>query len=270
MIFTNFTKMNNIVYHRIRANKFRSARSGSALIVCIVALVLIGLSVYYFLSEPFSTQVNESYRQATEWTPENIEEDKAGYLRWAITTSEEQGEALRARALSLRTMSNSMSRQAQAAKTKVASLNEFLVEAKSAYMSSSTTENWPADIRGIDMSESALKVKIVEAHSEIEQRSRLKQTLLIADRKIQTKLAQLDRAQSDLISQTRSLNLKLEMVQVNEAVGNVGEIVDVMNSILDTSNSLLDEPEVFSLDDLLESSNQPEVSDAEFDAIMGL
>ena len=120
------------------------------------------------------------------------------------------------------------------------------------------------------MSESALKVKIVEAHSEIEQRNRLNQTLLIADRKIQSKLAQLDRAQSDLISQTRSLNLKLEMVQVNEAVGNVGEIVDVMNSILDTSNSLLDEPEVLSLDDLLESSNQPGVSDAEFYAIMGL
>jgi len=55
----------------------RSSREGSVLgvVLGIVAVVLVIGGILFFVSKPFNTRVKSATRQATQWTPENIQKD---------------------------------------------------------------------------------------------------------------------------------------------------------------------------------------------------
>ena len=64
------------------SNRTRGATFGAFLVGTAVCGVITG-GVLYFFSDTFRTRANETYRQLSEWTPENIAEDPINYLNFA-------------------------------------------------------------------------------------------------------------------------------------------------------------------------------------------
>lgn len=244
----------------------RTRREGNTLIAIIVILAVIGV-VFYFISDPFSTKVDEATRQATQWTPENIQKDPVGYLTWAQSECDAIGQRLEAQALSLRTKMNQSSREATAKGAELRSYQQLFREAKEKYQQSASAQSWPADLRGISLTEQQLKKKIVEAHQRVEALTKLVSTYSQTSKALERKLAEVSTKQEETSQLKRKLSTDLEIAKVKKTVADIGAISDRLNAIMDTSGALVSTPEEPSLEDLVQPS-QTEQIDAAFDQIM--
>ena len=56
--------------------------SANCLTVVLVILVLAGV-VVYFISKPIQGRIAATYQSITDWTPQHIGKDPAGYMLWA-------------------------------------------------------------------------------------------------------------------------------------------------------------------------------------------
>ena len=245
-------------------------RRGFSLILFLILIVAIGVLAFYFASEPFSTRVDNAYRDATKWTPENIQEDQTGYLQWAIKASGEQESELKSRALSIRTKLIGLQRDLSSAQDRRARVDRFLSEAKNLYQLAAEDNRWPVWFRGAEITEPELQELIVEAYQEAAQRKILEESLENALVRLEGKLEEVRIGQDRIIGQIRELRLKLEIAQVNELLDDIGEIAVTTREILDGSEAVLSRQETnVTLGDLLEAEEQESrVDPIEFQEIM--
>jgi len=243
-------------------------KSGTSPIVYVIIVAVVGLVIFYLVSDPFSTKVDEGVRQATEWTPENIQEDPVGYLTWALKETLKTEEKLEASALSLRTKLNQANREQQAKDADLTNYNKLLDEAKTLYRESAANESWPAELRGNSMEERKLKSTIVEANDKVNQLQELVTTYTNTGKLIERKLDEVEMKITEVRKLKNKLDTDLEIAKVQKSVEGIGEINDRLNAIMDTSAALVDSGTELSLEDLVTPSGDQRV-DEEFSKIMG-
>ena len=145
----------------------RRGSSVVGLIVGLVVLLLVAGGIWYLVSKPFQTHVNQSLTQATQWTAENIKKDPVGYLTWALAEVGKTQDKLQASELSLRTKKNTTARALEKQTADKSQYEKLLGEFKAAYTTAAGEKKWPTMVRGMEFDEMHLKRKIVECNDKI-------------------------------------------------------------------------------------------------------
>lgn len=243
--------------------------NGSGLVVGLVVLAVIAVAVLYFWSDPFQARVDNAARQASQWTPENIQKDPVGYLSWALKETENTGNKLSASSLGLRTQLNQLNRELTANQADRENYSKLLDDAKALYRTSLEKNTWPADLRGSALTEEQLKAAIVEANDKVVLIDELITTYSKARSVVERKQVQLEQKSHEVTKLTNKLKTDLEVAKVNKSVEGIGAINDQVAAIMDTANALVEQQAAgVSLEDLVTPTGKQRV-DAEFEKIMG-
>ncbi|MFW5724536.1 MAG: hypothetical protein ACOCYP_02680 [Planctomycetota bacterium] len=247
-------------------------RSGAAAIVIIVGLVVVALlafGVFYLVSDPFSTKVDDAISGATEWTPENIQANPVGYLSWASKQVAGTEQKLKASQLSLTTKRNQARRKLEKAEAEMSTYQAFLDEAKESYRAAKTADTWPVTVRSKQLDEADLKRLVVDANSKHQNQKEMHAAFTRTLGIIETKLSELAAKLTEVQKMKNKLETDLEVAKTNQTVAGLDDIDDRVGAIIDTSNALAGTTtDEISLDEMIIPSGQQRV-DTEFEAIMG-
>jgi len=236
-------------------------------IIGVVGVLVVLGGIWFVLSKPFQTQVKETFRQGTEWTPENIQADPVGYLTWAQAETKKTEQKLEASVLSLRTKKNAAARSLEKNKADQADYEKLLAEFKEGYIAAEG--NFPVKIRGVEFEESGLKRKIVECNDKLENVTSLVGTYEKSKTTIDRKLGEIEQKMSEVTKLTNKLGTDLEIAKVNKSVEGIEGIGDTLNSIMDTTDALVSTAEDgISVEEMITPTGEMRVDD-EFDKIMG-
>jgi len=247
-------------------------RRGSSLVGVIVGLIvlaLVGGGIWYFVSKPFMTHVNQTFNQATQWTPENIKKDPVGYLTWALDEVGKTEGKLQASELSLKMKKNGTARALEKHTADKSQYEKLLTEFKDAYTTASEKKKWPIRVRNTGFDEMGLKRKIVECSDKIKLTESLVDTYTKTDKVIGDKLGEIEGKLTEVDKLKNKLSTNMEIAKVNQSVDDIGTIGDQLNAIVDTSSALAKTAEEgASVADMIKPSGDARVDD-EFSKIMG-
>lgn len=243
---------------------------GGVLLIVIVLIAVAG-AAFYFFSAPFKTKVNEITRQATKWTPENIQKDPVGYLTWAVSECDQLEDKLDARIIALNTKINQSRREIMEKTSERASFDGLLKELKTAYRMASEDDVWPVEVRGAKLTEEQTKSRIVETHQRIAQLTSVIDTYESALNKMLNSLTDVGNKLSETAKLKRKLNGEVEIARVKKEVSGLDEVSDSVSAIIDTTEALISSngahDQAPSIDELVTPAPSEKMNQ-EFDAIM--
>lgn len=237
----------------------------------LIAVLLVGGGIWFYVSKPFQTTVKENFRQATEWTPQNIKKDPVGYLTWALDEVAATESKLEASVLGMKTRKNAIDRALDKHQADKSEYEKLLGELKEAYRSasaSSTSQSWPVKVRELTFDESALKRKVVECSDKITNTTSLTETYAKTRDVIDGKLREVDLKLAEVIKLKSRLTTDLEIARVNKSVEGLDSLGDTLNAIVDTSAALAKTAESgASIEEMIKPSNASKI-DEEFSRII--
>jgi hypothetical protein len=248
--------------------QYRRGSSVVAVIVGIAVVLLIAGGIWYFVSKPFQTHVNQVYDKATQWTPENIKKDPVGYLTWALAEVDKTKDKLDASRLGLATKKNANTRVLKKQSADMSDYENLFKEFKDAYAKAGTEKHWPVTVRGKEFSEKAFKSATVECNAHIANTKVVVDTLTKTEKLIDDKLSEIEAKLSEVEQLKIKLSANLEIANANKSVEDIGSIGDQLNAIVDTSSALAKTTEENSVADMVKPSGDAHVED-EFSKIMG-
>lgn len=243
-------------------------KGGVSIFIAVILLIVAAVGVFYLVSKPFSTQVKEAARQATQWTPENIKQNPTGYLSWAVDECREIEDRLQTAQFSIQTKIKTNERKIGVYEEEFARYAELLDEAKPIYQSSADTDSWPVTLRGNELSQEQLKALIVDTYEKKVQRNTLLEDLALTTRQL---TQQTDQIEAEIAKVTRmkgQLSVDLERVKIRESAEDIGEIADRMGAILDTSTALQAPPSTGPVAEDLMTPSKDERMNTTFERIM--
>lgn len=212
-------------------------------------------------------QLKERKRQDTEWTPENQALHPIEYCQAQLETLAENAKRLDVQAHKYAVAKNQALRTISDAEAQLASVAQFLDEAKRAYRESETSGKWPVTIRGFALSKEKAQEKIVEA---AEKRPTLQGTIarnrtLLAV--VEKKAIRVAEEQKNIVKTKERIQMVLNDLNLKKVVDGDDGITDALKAINDTLGSLgtnYDDP---AIDDLLVPDKASTIK-MSFDAIM--
>ena len=237
----------------------------------VIGAVVVAAGVYYFASDPFRTKVDETVRQKTQWTPENIQKDPVGYLTWATGEMKKSEAGLEARDLELTAKSNAANRELESVTDKLNEYQALLDKLRAAYRAGTEANSWPQTVNGFALDELSLKRKVVETGKTIEQLTPYRQGLETHVSKIGKMVETIGANLSDVRDKQRQLSLNLSIAKAQEAYKIPVDIADNVNAVMDMSLAILkqsrqeDGP---SIEDMMEKTSSEKLED-DFSKYMG-
>jgi len=247
----------------------RRGSSKQTVIIALIVLIAVGLGAFFLVSKPFSTQVKEGYRQATEWTADNIQEDPVGYLTWALSEVDNTEQRLQASVLGLKTKKNAAVRALERNQADQTEYGKLLDEFRDTYRSASSGRSWPVTVRNASFEENALKRKVVECNDKLKNVSTLVETYTKTKNVIDRKLNELDGKLVEVVKLKNKLSTDLEIAKVNKSVEGIDSIGDQLDAIVDASEALVSTSEEgVDLEEMIKPTGDQRVED-EFAKIMG-
>jgi chromosome segregation ATPase len=248
----------------------RSRRGAAAgIVVAVICLLLVAGGIWYFVSKPFHTNVNEKFKQATEWTPENIKKDPVGYLNSAIEQIDETKKKLGAAQLALTTQRNDISNSLEKYSTDKSNYERLMPELKETYEKADTKNDWPATVRGHKFDKGELRRKIVECNHDLQKATTLTDSYSGAKGKVVDRLDEVNDQLTKIESVRTDLTTKLETAKVQQTFEGIDNVSTNFDHIVSTSNALSETAEKNAgVDELIKPSGE-EKTNEEFDKIMG-
>lgn len=252
----------------MQTGSHRRGASNLSAVWSILAVALIGGGIWFYLSKPFQTQVKENYRQATEWTPENIKKDPVGYLTWALEEVGKTEQKLEASVLGMKTRKNAVDRALEKHEADNSQYQKLLGDLKEAYRTASASSTWPVKVRDISFDESGLKRKVVECSDKVKNSTSLIETYRRTDDVISGKLREIDMKLAEVVKLKSRLSTDLEIAKVNKSVEGLDSLGDTLTAIVDTSTALAQTAEQgTSVDEMIKPSAANQI-DEEFAKII--
>jgi len=242
--------------------------SAAAIVIGLIAVVVVGLGVFYVVSDPFSTSVDSAFEGATEWTSENIQANPVGYLSWAGKQVEKTENDLKTSELSLTTNINKAKRKMEKAEAEISTYQAFVDEAIAGYKKAKKEDSFPVMVRGQSLDEPTLKKMTVEASTKLKASKDLKGAFQKMLTTLDKKLTEVKSKQTEVMKMKVKLESDLEIAKTNKTVDGIEGIGDRLGAIMDTSQALAgattDAP---SLDSMLAPSGEQQV-DTDFEALL--
>ena len=246
----------------------RRGSSPVGIIVGLVVLALVGGGIWYYVSDPFHTHVNQAWKQGTKWTAENIKNDPVGYLTWALDEVVKTEGKLKTSEISLRTEMNKSARALEKQTADKSQYELLLTKLKDAYTTASEQKKWPTKVGEVELNEKELKRRIVQCNDKIKNTADLVDNYTKTSKSLGDKLDEIEAKLTDLDKLKNKLSTSKEIAEANKSVEDIGAIGDQLNSIIDSSKALEESAKPTGVEDMIKPSGDAKVDD-EFSKIMG-
>jgi phage shock protein A len=240
--------------------------NGSVWVGAFFVILVLG-AAFYFFSAPFKSKVDEGVKQATVFTPENIQKDPINYLNWSTDEIQKSMDKLGAARISMMTKKGAVLRQLQDDQSELEGHRSFFSDAKAAYIKASADSEWPVTIRGFKLTESQTKDRILEASdriSDLENRI-VTQSNLIST--LESQISRLDTSLTEFERAKREIQVQTDVVKIEREEEKQKAMMDNVNALLIQAGALTTSPQAPSLHQLT-APNASEVKDRKFESIM--
>lgn len=195
----------------------------------------------------------ERERQDSQWTPENIRDNPALFLRETIDACDRLKDKIEAQDIAFIRLKKQAARKVEEAKSSIRRYTKFLDEAKKQYkLAKSEGGSFPVTINGFEFSEEDLAEKVADALERVELAKKQESTNGVVVRKVEIRQGVLKTKSRELRSIRRKLVLQLEQVKMNQALGEIDALSDVLATIKDMAIEIDEDPTKLSLDDVTE------------------
>jgi chromosome segregation ATPase len=242
--------------------------TGSGIVIAAIILVLGAGTIFFFVSDPFNTKVKEGYKQATKWTPENIQKDPVGYLTWAVDRCESTKKDLESTMISLKTKNNDLERKVTTTESELANYEDLLQDLKQLHKETEANDSWPATYKDHQFDKNELQNRVVETFNRVENLEMKLNNYTNLKEKITSKLSDVEAKKSELNQMEDKLETQLEMAKVNDSVSGLEDIGGELHTVLDKANALATTTDDSTDIDNLVKSSEDEKTKAAFDKIM--
>ena len=238
-------------------------------VAIVLALLLVGIGVYYVVSVPFKARIDEAISQTTEWTAENIAERPEDYIRWAIRESESVLESTKAREVAIAQLEGTWQARAEQLADASRVGAEALDELKQLYRDAEASGNWEIEWRNRQVnSENDLKRQIIALHNEVEHNDALQEQYQEGVQRLSNMKEKVKDVRFKAQETIKNLQYALEETKLQEADATFDEDLVAINSTIDVLRS--ENTEIGTVDlDTLVKEEEATVDDAVFAEIMG-
>jgi hypothetical protein len=230
-------------HHHHRAPLARAARNrkgGVSAIVLVLAAAAVLVGAVLLFSKPWGQKLKDGIRGVTEWTPENIAADKAGYVGWAIGELQAQQKKLEGRALSLATQAEKarLKKEESAAKQKI--YESLVADGKKAYKEAEAKNEWPDKWKDVKIGgKREFQVQILTANTEAQNAAKLVETYTVIQQRAAAKLAEVKDVQAKTKIALGRLETDREILKANEQLKGIEDLHEDVKNILVTSGVLV-------------------------------
>jgi len=268
--------------HPFRSRWRRGA--SSTLVLGIAAAVVVIGSLIYFVSDPIGAKVDETLRQATKWTPENIQKDPAGYFSWATAELKKQQQKLKANIYAITVEREKSTRAAAEYSATANSFQTTIDDAKTAYKAlpnaapsaadKPAAKKFPLTWKGITFTEQRdFQFQVLQAENKRKNARTLAGQHTASARKLDTYIAQLKEKENETALKLETATSQVELLKAKATIDGIGEIGNSINDLLVKTDVLVSQTEVgkITISDIAGEgavTQKAGQTNADFDALM--
>lgn len=212
-------------------------------------------------------QRKERVRQNSTWTPEN---QKLHPLEYCQAQLEEVTKLSKQQDVQMHqylTVKSDLGRRMSDAETQIASLSNFLTEAKAAYRKADATNSWPMVFNGFSLSKEKAQEKIVEAANRLPVLRQTVATFKANLGKLERKIDAATVEQRKLVSVRENLQMTITNIKTQKIIAGEQGISDAINALNASIEALNPDVSDVALNDLM-VPDKAEARQAAFSAIM--
>jgi septal ring factor EnvC (AmiA/AmiB activator) len=250
----------------------------------VAAAAVAAGAIFYFASDPFGAKVDETVRQATKWTPENIQKNPTGYFTWAIAELKKQQQKLKANIFAI-TVEKEKSKRAAAEHTaKADTFQKTIDDAKAAFKAlpdeapaaagKPASKKFPLTWKGITFqTQRDFQFQVLQADNKRKNAQVLADQHKTSARKLETFIAQLQEKENETALKLETATSQVELLKAKKTIDGIGEIGNSINDLLVKTDVLVSQSDAgkISISDIAAEgaiSQKSGQSDADFDALM--
>jgi hypothetical protein len=249
----------------------RATRQGSATaaVVGIVAIVVVGLVVWYFVSDPFRTKVDSNLREATTWTPKRIAEDPVNYLNFCEEKANKALQELKAAEISIAQSQGTIENAKKDASGKVDAGKEMLKTLKVAYEKGAEASTWPIQWNNSQLTKEAAELQIVTLFKGFQaQQERLTSTEAQI-KKLEAQKLKIMSARAETQQQLEKIKTGRETLKVQKITDDLANQLASVQAVLTTTiDAATDTRTSIKTLDQLANESAPKASNADVKAIL--
>lgn len=204
----------------------RRKGSTTATVIGILAVLLVGAGIWYFVSDPFKTRVDEAWKQGTKWTPEQIAKDPVNYLNYVEAEANTALEKLKASKIAIAQNRGNLEKMRDEAKHAIEVGRKSVTELVAAYQAAPTdakTISW----NNKDMDVNVVRTQLVQLDKDIQAKEILLQ-------KVQAGLDNLEVQSGKIVKAEADAKAQLAEIATNRELLKVQGITDDLKNKLDT------------------------------------
>jgi hypothetical protein len=239
-------------------------KKGTIAIIAIIAGV-----GFYFASAPFKTKVDDKIKEATKWTPRNIQKDPAGYVTWAITEADRAVQDIEIRTIALNQQYSKSNELLLKKSSEEKITSKLLADYKQEYKKAAPRSSWPTEMNEKMYSEQQLKNQIVLLGRKLSAATTQREQLDVFQTEVTRHLDDLSLKKDELIASRSNLRQKLETIKMNETIANIDEFHAEISGMLATVDIVSNQSSIPTTDELIRQEMKQTALDDEFSSIMG-
>jgi hypothetical protein len=271
--------------HPTRPTRPRHRRgAANTLVFGIVAAAVVAFALFYFVSDPFGAKVDETVRQATKWTPENIQKDPTGYFTWATAELKKQQQKLKANIFAISVEKEKSSRSATEYAGKADSFKKTIDDAKAAYKALPDATPAAADKPAVKKfpltwqnttfaTQREFQSQILLAENKRKNAQTLADQHKTSVRKLEIFIAQLQDKENETALKLETATSQVELLKAKKTIDGIGEIGNSINDLLVKTDVLVSQSDAgkITISDIAAEAaigQKAGQTDADFNALM--
>lgn len=241
------------------------------IVVILAGLLVIGLAIYFFTGPGPFTQTIDDLTSFNEWTPENIAEYPEKYLNFCEKNAKAIIGKLKASEIANNQAKLKVFSTKSKADEKIRVGKKHLGELKLLYKKAEAANSWPLKFNGQDRTRAWARRNVVSLDKEVKLQERLSARCQAAANSCGRNLDSIRKNRAEAQSQLSEVAVLRQELAVSKITGDLeAQLVNMKSTMISlaTSTSSLDPEADISLDGLARQA-ESDVSDEEFDSIMG-
>jgi chromosome segregation ATPase len=248
----------------------RSQRAGgaTAAVIGVVALLVVVLVGWYFISDTFRTKVDATADQMTKWTPENIAKDPVNYLNFCEQKTKQAIEDLKADRIAVEQNRAKLQSMRDTASNKVNVGRQALVQLVDTYKRTDSANVWPVAYEGSSRDKDWFKTNIVSLNKQVETQRTILTKVEAGLKKLDAQVVKIEKAQAEATTQLAEIGTNRELLKVQKLTDDLKDrLVSMKGALQGVVNTASETGATISLDQLAAEST-PAADTAEFDKIL--
>ncbi len=232
-------------------------RRGNVLytVIGLAAVVVVGLAVWYFVSDPFRTKVDSAMTEATKWTPKQIAKDPENYLNFCEKRANKALEDLKAAKISIAQSEGTVNLSKKNASEKIDLAKDQLKSLKTAYEKAGETNTWPISFGNQSLTKETADLQIVtlfkgyqsqqgrvtSADTQLKLLEKQKLKIMEAEADTQTQLDKIRTGREQIKTQKITDDLANQLASVQGVLGTTIDAAANTGSTIKTLDQLANE-----------------------------